>query len=142
MLVDGETVGSSGLNANHFPTLRCFETGSWLGKEFQGRGLGKELRAATLHLGFEGLGAELAETAAFEDNAASLGVTRSLGYSDNGSRLEQCRGKRGRILGFTMSVDHWRTIRRDDIELSGVDAVLPLLGLVDVPPTRERAARR
>ena len=34
-----------------FRTLRTFETGSWLGREFQGRGIGKEMRAATL-IGF------------------------------------------------------------------------------------------
>jgi hypothetical protein len=43
--------------------LREFESGSWLGREHQGRGLGKEMREATLHLGFEGLGADARQQA-------------------------------------------------------------------------------
>ena len=129
VVVDGTVAGSSSLMAGDFPLTKTFRTGSWLGERFQRRGLGKELRAATLHLGFEGFGAEVAETEAFEDNAASLGVTRSLGYSPNGVRRHRRRDAVGTLLGFRMTVEHWRTIRRDDIELVGVDAVLALLGL-------------
>jgi hypothetical protein len=33
-----------------------------------------------------------------------------------------------------MIIDHWRTIRRDDIELFGVEALLPFLGpITDMP---------
>ena len=42
------------------------------------------MRIATLHLGFLGLDALEASTGAFEDNLASLGVTRKLGYEPNG----------------------------------------------------------
>src|SRR6187551_2377269 len=62
VLVDGEVVGSTSLFADQFAALRRFETGSWLGRAHQGKGLGKEMRAATLHLGFAGLGAQLATT--------------------------------------------------------------------------------
>ena len=92
VLVDGEVVGAGDLAAAHFPQLRQFETGSWLGREYQGRGLGKELRLATLALGFDGLGADLATTGAYDDNGPSLGVTKSLGYQPNGGRRELRRG--------------------------------------------------
>lgn len=129
VLADGTVIGSTGLSSRHFPTLRTFETGSWLGKAFQGRGFGKELRAASLHLGFAGLGAEVAETTAYEDNAPSIGVTRSLGYSPNGSYRNKRRDDRAVVLRFAMTAEHWRSIRRDDIELTGVDEVLAMLGL-------------
>ena len=60
------------------------DTGSWLGRRFQGRGLGKEMRAAVLGFAFDGLGAEVAETSAFLDNLPSNGVSRALGYEENG----------------------------------------------------------
>ncbi len=39
-------------------------TGSWLGRAHQGRGLGKEMRQAALHIIFAGLGAQQAVTRA------------------------------------------------------------------------------
>jgi RimJ/RimL family protein N-acetyltransferase len=129
VLVDDEVVGSTGLNADKFVVQRTFETGSWLGQAFQGKGIGKEMRAASLHIGFAGLGAQEATTSAFEDNAPSLGVTRSLGYEPNGFQRVQRRDELGIIHAFRMPRAHWESIRRDDIELTGVDAVLPILGL-------------
>lgn len=131
VLLDDAAIGTTSIAASHFALTRTFRTGSWLGRDHQGQGLGKELRAATLHLGFEGFGAEVGETEAFEDNAPSLGVTRSLGYSENGVARWKRRDVAGTVLKFRMTVEHWRTIRRDDIELHGVDAALPLLGLTD-----------
>jgi RimJ/RimL family protein N-acetyltransferase len=128
---EGDTlVGVQDIQAHEFPVLRGFLTGSWLGRAFQGRGLGKEMRAAVLHLGFAGLGAVRAETDAFADNGPSLGVTRSLGYRDNGRRWDLRRGEPAEHLLFTMDRSHWETIRRDDIGLDGVDhRLLDFLGL-------------
>jgi RimJ/RimL family protein N-acetyltransferase len=42
---------------------------------------------------FEGLGAQWAVSAAFEDNAASLGVSRKLGYRDDGTERDVVRGR-------------------------------------------------
>jgi RimJ/RimL family protein N-acetyltransferase len=128
--VDGAIVGSTGLITRDFPTLRTFETGSWLGREFQGRGIGKEMRTATLHLGFVGFGAAVATTTAFEDNGPSLGVTRSLGYAENGHTWKERRGAPARSLLFEMMRARFEaTVRRDDVTLVGVEPCLPLLGL-------------
>jgi RimJ/RimL family protein N-acetyltransferase len=128
--VDGEVVGSTGLITRDFPVTRRFETGSWLGLEFQGRGIGKEMRIATLHLGFRGFDATLATTAAFHDNGPSLGVTRSLGYAENGHDWKVRRGQSARSLQFEMSREQFdATVRRDDVALIGVEPCLALLGL-------------
>jgi RimJ/RimL family protein N-acetyltransferase len=129
VLVDGTVVGACGLVAEHFPVMRTFETGSWLGLAHQGRGLGTELRQACLHLGFDGLGAEIATTAAYLDNGPSLGVTRKLGYRSNGTSRVVRRGAAGEIARFTMDRDHWLSIRRDDIALDGVEGTRDLLGI-------------
>lgn len=130
VIVDGEVVGSTDLAAESFPVLRQFETGSWLGREFQGRGLGKELRLATLTFGFVGLDALFATTGAWHDNAPSLGVTRSLGYEPAGSRRAVRRTQPDTILGFRMSREHFVShLQRDDIEISGDEGARDLLGI-------------
>jgi RimJ/RimL family protein N-acetyltransferase len=126
VLMDGVVVGAQALSAKDFRELRCFETGSWLGREHQGRGIGKEMRAAVLHFGFAGLEAVCATTSAFDDNAASLAVTRALGYRDNGVTYEVRRGERARQLRFMMDRDQWDSRRRDDIDIVGLDACIDL----------------
>jgi RimJ/RimL family protein N-acetyltransferase len=115
------------LVGEQFAVRKTVHTGSWLGIDHQGRGLGKEMRAAVLHLAFVGLGAERAETAAWHDNLASLGVTRSLGYRPNGERLGVRRGVAERQLAFVLTRAEWR--ERDDITIEGLDPCLPLFGV-------------
>jgi RimJ/RimL family protein N-acetyltransferase len=131
--VDGEIVGSSGLMADDFGRMRSFETGSWLGREHQGRGVGREMRLAILTLGFDGFGAEWALTGAWHDNGASLGVTRSLGYTEQGyRRMLRDDTAADRLIGFEMHRDHFAAhVRRDDVELVGVAGVRDLLGIPD-----------
>lgn len=126
---DGALVGSQGMQTEKFAITRSFETGSWLGLAHQGRGIGKEMRAAVIHLGFAGFGAEYATTTAFHDNGASLGVTRSLGYRENGFVIADREGKSDRHLLFVMTRADWETRRRDDITIEGLDDCLPVLGL-------------
>lgn len=129
-LVDGVVVGSTSLESTNFPVLREFGTASWLGREYQGKGIGKEMRVATLHLGFLGLAGEHATTAAWPDNEPSLGVTRSLGYMANGTRRALRRDQADLLHAYQMSrADFIARLRRDDITLHGVDECLSLLGL-------------
>ncbi len=140
VIVDGVVVGTTGYITHQFATTRVFETGSWLGREFQGKGIGKEMRLATLHLGFLGFEAQVATTVAFADNGPSLGVTRSLGYQENGSSLKVRRGEAALSLNFQMPrADFLERLRRADITLHGVDACLPLLGLADDAATSPSA---
>jgi RimJ/RimL family protein N-acetyltransferase len=130
---DDELVGTTAAIATRFPIVRAFETGSWLGRRFQGRGLGTEVRIATLHLGFLGLNALTATTGAFDDNAASLGVTRKLGYEPNGVALHERRGARAQSNRFLMTRQHFLDhIRRDDVELEGHAAVREFLGVSEL----------
>ena len=129
--VDGEVVGVQGIDATDFAGRRTFTTGSWLGRDHQGQGLGKEMRAAVLHFGFEGLGADRAETGAFHDNAPSLAVTRALGYEPNGDEIKLRDDEPTRCLAFKMGRDTWLRRRRDDIAVSGLADCLDLFG---VPP--------
>ncbi|TMC08320.1 MAG: GNAT family N-acetyltransferase [Chloroflexi bacterium] len=124
----GRAIGAQDVHADDFANVRTVATGSWLGREHQGRGNGKEMRAAVLHLAFTGLGALLAQSSAFADNAASIGVSRAVGYVLDGEELMARRGGASRHLRFRLERDEWERRRRDDIVLEGVEPCLPLLG--------------
>jgi RimJ/RimL family protein N-acetyltransferase len=128
-VVDGEVVGTQSAIADDFTVLREVGTGSWLGRAHQGRGIGKEMRAAVLHFAFAGLGAEYALTGAWHDNAASLGVTRSLGYVEDGQRRAKRRDVPDWLVGFRLARSQWEERRRDDINIEGLDACLDQFGV-------------
>jgi RimJ/RimL family protein N-acetyltransferase len=130
VLLDGEVIGSSNLGAESFPARRWFETGSWLGRDFQGQGIGTEMRVATLQFGFVALDALVAGTGAFADNGPSLSVTRKLGYVANGIEHHERRGELAEIHKYRMSRDHFMSeIRRDDVEIVGDEAAREILGV-------------
>jgi RimJ/RimL family protein N-acetyltransferase len=88
------------------------------------------MRAAVLHLAFDVLGANVAHTSAFHDNPASLGVTRSLGYRENGWQVDDREGVASKHLRFVMERSDWEPRRRDDITVEGFDqGCRELLGL-------------
>ena len=129
VLMDGELVGVQVIFAKQFALLRTFETGSWLGLPYQRKGIGKEMRAAVLHFGFASLGGNVAITGAWHDNAASLGVTRSLGYEPNGQEILMRRDKPDVMLHFRMERAAWEAQRRDDITIEGLEPCLELFGI-------------
>jgi RimJ/RimL family protein N-acetyltransferase/predicted GNAT family acetyltransferase len=90
---DGQPVGTQGIGARSFARRRIVETGSWLGAEWQNRGLGTEMRAAVLEFAFRGLRAEVAESGALAGNERSLAVSRKLGYREVARRTASPRGE-------------------------------------------------
>ena len=129
VFVDGSPVGVQDLAATWFTVLRTVSTGSWLGQAHQGRGLGKEMRAAILHLAFDGLGAGEAHTGAFADNLASLSVSRSLGYVENGHEVVLRRGQPTRLIRFCLDRETWSRHRRADIVVSGLESCREMFGI-------------
>jgi RimJ/RimL family protein N-acetyltransferase len=130
VLVDGEVVGTQGMVSVEFGKLRVVETGSWLGLRHQGKGIGKEMRAAALHLAFEGLGALRAISGYWHDNHASRRVSESLGYEPNGDRWLLRRDERTREVLVKLERDAWASRRRDDITIDGLtEECLSLFGV-------------
>jgi RimJ/RimL family protein N-acetyltransferase len=129
VVVDGTIVGLQAADATDFATLRAVSTGSWLGASYQRKGIGTEMRAAILHLAFAGLGAHYSHTAAFDDNRASLAVTRKLGCEPDGTRRVVRRGEAASQTTFHMSRERWERIRRDDIAIDGLEPCLELFGV-------------
>jgi RimJ/RimL family protein N-acetyltransferase len=90
------------------------------------------MRAAVLYFGFVGLGAERALSGAFDDNRASLGVSRALGYRENGDDVVLRRQSPGRIIHLALTRADWEANRwPDPIAIDGLEACLPLFGLGD-----------
>ncbi len=128
-LLEGRLVGMQGIHARGFVTARSVHTGSWLGRAFQGLGLGKEMRLAALALAFDGLRARFAETEAFLDNDASNGVSRSLGYEDNGFGSLAPEGVPRETRRYRMTRDGWRGRLRPPVAIHGLDDCLEMFGL-------------
>ena len=89
--VADEIVGGQGLFGENFTVTRVADTGSWLGRAHQGRGIGTLMRQAACALVLDHLDGEQLTSAAFEDNPASLAVSRKVGYVDNGVERRQRR---------------------------------------------------
>ena len=127
VVYEGRVVGVQGLMASDFPVMREVKSGSWLGRKYQGMGIGTEMRRAVLHLAFAGLGAEEATTEAFDDNHASIGVTRKLGYHDDGITRHNRQGRPATTRRFRLPRAAWTPA--DDIEIHNLKPCLPFFGL-------------
>ncbi len=131
VVLDGRPIGMQGLHAVDFPVLRCVETGSWLGREFQGRGIGTEMRAAVIRFAFEHLGAMTITSGAFHDNIASQRVSLANGYEPNGVAETDRRGEPATTLKYRLTRERWEATRLEaGITVDGLDRCLPLFGLV------------
>lgn len=93
VLWDGQLVGTQGLSTSDFLVVRSGETGSWLGRAFQGRGIGTAMRRAICELAFDHLGFTEITSGAFLDNLASRAVSAKVGYRPNGVRRLARRGE-------------------------------------------------
>ncbi len=133
VLREGHVLGTQEAMAKQYPVTRTAETGSWLGREFHGQGVGTTMRLLILHLLFEGLGAQTATTAAFVGNEPSIRVTRKLGYRENGTAVHASEGTRVTELRFQLTRTDWEARpewMRPEVSLEGVEAVREQLGIV------------
>ena len=129
VLVDGELVGQQNITAEEVPTLGTVQSWSMVDRAHRNRGIGREMRAAVLHLAFAGFGAQRAESDAFADNAPSAAVSRAVGYESNGSYLATRPSGGAEMRRFLLTRERWEERRRTDIGLIGVDAARELLGI-------------
>jgi RimJ/RimL family protein N-acetyltransferase len=124
----GRPIGTQAMSARSFARTRRVNTGSWLGRDAQGRGLGTEMRAAALEFAFAHLGAEEAWSAAHEGNEASRRVSEKLGYAAAGTEWHCPRGERVRATKLVRRRDDWRS--PVPVEIEGLAPLLPLFGAV------------
>ena len=128
-VVDGAPVGMQDVMATRFDALGVVTTYSWLVRREHGKGIGKEMRAAVLHLAFEGLGARAAQSEAFETNFASRHVSLALGYEENGRGFDLRRGIATPNVRYIIRRERWLARRRGDVAIEGLEACRALFGV-------------
>ena len=69
------------------------------------------------------------ESAAWDDNGPSLGVSRALGYEENGDAILVSEGKSRRQVGLKITREQWEAHRKHDVEISGLEPCLELFGV-------------
>jgi RimJ/RimL family protein N-acetyltransferase len=124
----GELVGLQGFDAEDFAVTRTGETGSWLGRRFQSRGVGTRMRRAICAFAFDGLGAEQITSSAFLDNPASLAVSARVGYRPDGlQRLRRRPGELAVRQRLVLTPDTF--VRGAPVEVTGLAPLLTFLEL-------------
>lgn len=125
---EGRPIGCQGLAAEQFGAIRRASTGSWLGKDWQGRGLGTEMRTAVLTLLFDGLHGREAFSGAIVGNDASLAVSRKLGYVETGMSTVSPRGEPVPHHDLLLTPDQFR--RPDfDVTIDGLAGLDSFFGI-------------
>ncbi|MFI6156301.1 GNAT family N-acetyltransferase [Kitasatospora sp. NPDC051170] len=126
---EGRPVGMQDLRAVDFGVRREIVSGSWLGLEHHGRGLGTEMRLAVLHLAFAELGAVSATSDSFADNHAALTVSRKLGYRPDGITRDVLHGEVVESQRFRLSREDWYGRERPPVGVSGFAGCEALFGI-------------
>lgn len=127
----GTVVGAQAVHSEDFIHRRSIRTGSWLGRNHQGRGTGKLMRTAVLAFAFDHLGALEARSGAFLDNPSSAAVSRALGYVEDGTETHAPRGRRAVEQRFVMTRDAWRARERPGVTVTGFAPCRAMFGLED-----------
>lgn len=129
---DGDVIGMQWLEGPDFSTHRVVDSASWLVPAVRGRGLGTQMRTAVLELAFRHLGAAAAVSSAVIANAASLGVSRSLGYRETHTSVLEHSGET--LQHVRLERDAWLASGRGaSVRIGGVEPALPYFGLGDEP---------
>lgn len=126
---EGTAIGAVTVRARDFVVVREVSTSSWLGLAHQGQGFGTEARAGALRVAFDHLGAEAAVSEVFQDNHASQGVSRKLGYEHDGISWD-ARGTEVLVSDrLRLTRDTWTAQERGGVTVTGFEACRPMFGL-------------
>jgi RimJ/RimL family protein N-acetyltransferase len=124
----GEVVGVQGVGTRDFLVTRTGETGSWLGLEHQGRGLGTAMRQVMCAFLFDHLDFAEITSGAFDDNPASLRVSAKVGYVPNGTVRRSRRGELATMTELLLTPEAFRR-GPQTLEVEGVAAFRRSIGL-------------
>ncbi len=137
----GVLVGMQDMMATDFTQTRHVETGSWLGLPHQGRGIGTLMRQMAVGFAFDELGALECGSGYIVGNDRSAGVSRKVGYVDNGlQRIAQ------RTADGTIGVTEQRMLITPDtyvrpdrpVSVTGADAVRRFLAIERRPASESK----
>lgn len=124
---EGQVVGTQGVTTKDFLATRSGETGSWLGLEHHGKGIGTRMRQAICALCFDQLGFEELTSGAFEDNPASNAVSRKVGYQPNGVARLPRKGTWASNNKYVLTPETF--VRGEPVTVTGAEAFRKFVGL-------------
>ena len=125
----GTVMGVATLRARDFRVRREVTTSSWLGLRFQGQGYGTEARTALLTLAFDHLGASDATSEVFQNNHASQGVSRKLGYESDGISRDRREDEVVVSDRLRLTSARWAALAdRVPVRVSGLEPALSMFG--------------
>lgn len=125
---EGTLVGVQGISTTDYLVTRTGETGSWLGRAHQGRGIGTDMRQVVCAFCFDHLDAAEVTSGAFRDNAPSLGVSRKVGYVENGVSRVRRRDQVAEMVGLLLTRDDF--VRgAEPLSVTGVEEFRASIGL-------------
>jgi RimJ/RimL family protein N-acetyltransferase len=125
----GQPLGIVTLRARDFPVVREVTTSSWLGLPHHGKGYGTEARAGLLMLAFGHLGADAALTEVFQDNHASQGVSRKLGYEPDGISRDAIGGEAVVSDRLRLTRQKWQSQPQASVTVAGFAGCRSMFGL-------------
>jgi RimJ/RimL family protein N-acetyltransferase len=102
---EGELAGVQAIETHDYLVTRTAETGSWLGRRFQRRGIGTAMRQVVCAFAFDHLDAEYLTSGAFTDNPASLTVSKKVGYTESGWQRTARLGKPATLRRLVLTPD-------------------------------------
>ncbi len=124
---EGELAGTQGVSTRDFLATRTGETGSWLGRRFQGRGIGTLMRQALCAFLFDHLDFEQITSSAFDDNPASNQVSQKVGYRLNGVQRVPRNETWVSSNEYLLAPD--ALVRGPQLTVTGAEPVRKLIGL-------------
>jgi RimJ/RimL family protein N-acetyltransferase len=127
---NGELAGIQGISTKDYRVTRTGETGSWLGRAFQGKGIGTAMRQVMCAFAFDHLDAEHLTSGAFTDNPASRAVSRKVGYKENGWRRIERAGKPATLVGLLLTRENFVRFEHD-LTVHGLPQFRRSIGLDD-----------
>jgi len=127
---NGTLIGVQILEADDFLELRTVDSSSWLVHESRGLGVGTSMRIAMLGLAFDHLGADVAVTSSRAENSASLGVSRKIGYLENGVSTSRSPSGAFQLQHLRITRQQWlANAWGGQVKVAGLNACAPYFGL-------------
>jgi RimJ/RimL family protein N-acetyltransferase len=129
VFVDDQPAGIVAIRAVDFPIVREVTSSSWLGLAHQGRGFGTDARRGVLALSFDSLHADAALTEVFQDNHASQGVSRKLGYVADGISRDRRGDEAVTSDRLRLTRAAWEAQDQPVVAVEGFDACREVFGI-------------
>ena len=126
--LDGRPIGAQSIDAEGFPILRTVHTGILARPRTPGTRARQGDARGGARVRIRRARALVAETSAFLDNGPSNGVSRALGYEENGFGSLAPQGVPRVTQQFRMTAEGWRARPRPPLAIEGLDGIRDMFG--------------